>query len=125
MLRLATAGVVLCGLSACASQPSAPMHPVPDKTLSAFASGEHITRSDVVAQLGPPRATFENGRVIAYRLGKNGGGYYVVSPLNKTSELDWQGVEYNLMLRFDDQGVLQEHSLIATGSHIATAVKRP
>ena len=98
---------LLCMLSACVSQPSSPAHAHPDENLLGFIDGERVTRSEVVAHLGKPCATFEHDQVIAYRVGKAAGGYYVVSLPQKPSELDWQAVDYDLMLRFDDQGSLQ------------------
>jgi len=101
-------------LGACASQ--APKRARPDSHLLAFIDGPQVTRQEVVEHLGQPRASFENDKVIAYRLGQSGGGYYVVSAPQKQTELDWEGVDYDLMLRFDERGVLQEHSLIAIRS---------
>jgi len=107
---------MLSALSASASPPSTQAQARPDKDLLAFIADKHVTRDEVVAHLGQPHASFENDSVIAYRLGQSDGGYYVVSAPQKKTELDWQGVDYDLMLHFDDQGILQEHNLIAIRS---------
>jgi hypothetical protein len=99
-------------LAAPASQPSTEGHARPDEGLLTFLADGQVTRGEIVARLGQPHATFEDDHVIAYRLGHNSAGYYVVSAPRKSSRLDWAGVDYNLMLRFDDLGILQEHNLI-------------
>ena len=100
-------------LSASASPPAARVQAPPDKDLLAFIADKHVTKDEVVAHLGKPHASFEHDSVIAYRLGQSGGGYYVVSAPPKPTGLGWLGVDYDLVLHFDDQGILQEHSLIA------------
>jgi hypothetical protein len=101
----------LVALCACASQPQT--HPWADANLLAFLADTHVTRTEVTARLGDPHAIFENGRIVAYRLGHNNEGYFVVPAAQKQTQLDWQGVDYDLMLAFDDAGILREHSIIA------------
>jgi len=99
----------LVALWACASQP----HTRADANLLAFLADTHVTRTEVTAKLGDPHAIFENGRIVAYRLGHNNEGYFTVPAAQKQTQLDWQGVDYDLMLAFDDAGILREHSIIA------------
>jgi hypothetical protein len=115
----AVTALIVCLLAALPAQPSQPSteaHARPDKSLLTFLADEHVTRSEVTARLGQPHATFENGLVIAYRLCHDSEGYYVAPEPRKTTELEWQGIAYDLMLRFDDQGNLREHSLIGIRS---------
>ena len=118
---LFTSGALLAVLFICAGRPAsasdAPPRVRPDANLLAFLDGEHVTRTDVVARLGAPRASFERGHVTAYRLGQNKDGYFVVpAPKKKTPEFDWRGVDYDLMLLFDDDDLLRQHNLIGVRS---------
>jgi hypothetical protein len=99
---------LLALVGGCATSPPAPA-PKPD--LLAFLEAEHVTREEVSAQLGPPSAVFKYDHVVTYRLAHGTTGYYVVPP-NQT-ELSWQGVDYDLVLAFNDDGTLREHRLIA------------
>lgn len=91
-------------LTACASTPDA------DRELLAFLDRGPVTRADVNHHLGSSYTSYEGSRVIAYRIGEKGSGYYVL-PLQKNN--GWKGVKYDLVLLFDDQGTLQQHRLIA------------
>jgi hypothetical protein len=94
-------------LAACASAP-----PLKHDSLAFLESG-HVSWDDVHAHLGATATTFERGHVLAYRLRRTGDGYDVVAPKNNNNGLGWEGVDYDLVLAFDDDGILQEHSLVA------------
>jgi hypothetical protein len=102
-------------LASCASAPLVKHH-----SLAFLASG-HVTEDDVRAQLGSSAATFERGHVLAYRLRRTSDGYDVVVPTYDSKGLGWEGVDYDLVLAFDDDGILREHSLISI--HGASAAK--
>ena len=87
----------------------------------AFLDGVHVTRADVASHLGPASATFERDGVVTYRLSQTRGGYMVAPPPAVGTELDWRGIDYDLVLAFDDAGVLAAHNLVA----IHTAPKSP
>jgi hypothetical protein len=79
------------------------------KDLFDFLSrGQLLTKQEVMSYISaPPSATFEHERVLTYRLGRlNDGGYFVYS------KKGWDGVDFDLVLVFDDQGVLQRHSVV-------------
>ena len=94
-------------LTGCASSPS----PKPD--LLAFLEADHVTRTDVIAHLGAASASFDRDGVVAYRVSHNDHGFFVAAPMKKNTELDWEGINYDLVLAFDEAGVLSEHRLIA------------
>lgn len=103
----ATAWLSFALLAACASAP-----PVKHDSLAFLESG-HVSRDDVRAHLGASATAFEHGQVLAYRLRRTGDGYDVVVPKNNSNGLGWEGVDYDLVLAFDNNGILQEHSLVA------------
>ena len=96
-------------LSPCTSQTQSPA----SFQLLEFLSAERVTRDEVLARLGPPYSTFENGRVIAYRLGKGKEGYVQVPAATQKDSPGWKGVDYDLVLAFDEDGTLVQHNLIA------------
>jgi hypothetical protein len=103
-------GVAL--LAGCASSPA-----LKHDSLSFLESG-HVTQDEVRAHLGDSVVTFEHGHVFAYRLRRIPDGYEVVA---RTSKPGWEGVDYDLVLAFDDGGVLRDHSLVAI--HAAPTAK--
>lgn len=64
-------------------------------------------RTDVQLRLGEPNASFEGERILAYRLGRDDGGYMLVK-----GGAGWSRVRFNLMLAFDELGVLQRYTLV-------------
>lgn len=86
--------------------------PVGKKDLVSVLSRESVTRGQVRAQLGEPSASFENGGVVAYRLGENKSGYFVVPHTN-----GWEGVRYDLIVEFDTHDIVTGHNLIAVREH--------
>jgi hypothetical protein len=81
--------------------------PVGKKELLSVLGHETATRAEVRAQLGEPSASFESSRVIAYRLGENESGYFVVPHAN-----GWDGVRYDLLVEFDAHDIVTAHRLI-------------
>jgi hypothetical protein len=75
-----------------------------------FIQDGKTTRQEIALHLGDPGATYENDRVLTYRLGYDKGGYYVLR--NKT---DWNGVCSNLVLALDANDRLRQHSLVRVG----------
>lgn len=81
--------------------------PVGRKDLLDFLRDDVTRRDDVQLQLGEPSALYEGSRVLAYRLKKDEGGFVLVSKRD-----NWFGVQYNLMMVFDADGILRRHSLV-------------
>ena len=111
-------GVVLLLLSACASTPPKPSG---NPDLLQFLDRPGVTFEQVIARLGPPSATFIRDNVLTYRLGRNEVGYFVVPLPTERHELGWEGVDYDLVLAFNADETLREHSLVA----IRTAPAKP
>ncbi|HSM28212.1 MAG TPA: hypothetical protein VK855_08940 [Thioalkalivibrio sp.] len=99
--RIAGALLVAMFIVACASAP------VGRKDLLIFLQDGQTSRQEVYLALGEPSAVFESGRILAYRLGQDEGGYYLLQ-----QGPGFQGVNYSLVLVFDDTGQLARHALV-------------
>jgi hypothetical protein len=103
----------LCALtcvvvSSCASSPKG------DPNLLGFLSDGYTTRQQVIERLGEPSKALEQGRICTYRLNHNPAGYALVWP-STTNEwgYDWgKDMRLSLVLIFDQNGLLQQHSLV-------------
>ena len=94
--------LVLVLLGACASTPFGQ----PD--LLTFIEDGQTTREQVFLTLGEPSATYEDGRILTFRLARDDGGYFLVEKAP-----GFRSVKYSLVLAFDDAGLLRRHSLVA------------
>ncbi len=93
--------LVLVLLGACASTP------VGQPELLTFIEDGQTTREQVFLALGEPSATYEDGRILTFRLARDEGGYFLVEKAS-----GFRSVKYSLVLAFDDAGLLQRHSLV-------------
>ncbi len=82
--------------------------PAEHKVLLEFLDQPSVTAEQVRERLGEPHATFEQERVLAYRLNHKASGYYVTSP-----RTGWEGVRYDLIIVLDEHNVVQKHNLVA------------
>jgi hypothetical protein len=97
--------VLLAAVSGCATQ-------TPGKQdLLKFLAPGATTRAEAILHLGEPSRSYENSRILTYRVDKEDNGYVIVEPVGM-----WSGVRYSLVLLFDDQGVLQKYSLVPVRS---------
>ena len=89
--------------------------PVGKKDLLAFLQVGQTSRQDVYSHLRDPSAIYEDSRIVTYRIGEDEAGLFVVAPSKQIMaepRKDWTGVRYNLVLAFDDKGVLRRQSLV-------------
>lgn len=93
--------VICIALTACSTQP------IGRKDLLDFLSDGVTRRDEAMLKLGEPSAKYEASRILAYRLRKDGAGYVILA-----SRDNWHGVQYSLILVFDDLGVLNRHALV-------------
>jgi hypothetical protein len=99
--------LVLGFLVGCATTPI----PGASHDLLKFLQIGQTTREEAVLKLGQPSASFEQEKILTYRLGEDSKqGYYLMIP---DARREWQGVHYSLVLVFDSGGVLQRQSLVA------------
>lgn len=92
--------LVVLALGGCASDPRG----APD--LLDFLRDGATLREDAHLRLGEPSAQYESGRILAFRLARDQGGLYCVTPG------EWSPDSYSLILVFDAKGVLSRHSLV-------------
>lgn len=86
------------------------------REIAALIDGQ-TTRDRVVEQWGEPSSTFEDGRILSYRLD---GRFEVVRLVERRSDAGsrsdspsrWTNAVYDLVLAFDSAGVLETHRLL-------------
>ena len=90
--------------------------PVGHKDLLEFLDRGDVSREQVISGLGRAHETFESGRVLTYRIGENASGYFIVPPPKGWEDLEicapWSGVNYDLVLVFDGEGLLVRKNLV-------------
>ncbi len=86
----------------------APALRVGQADLLTFIEDGQTTREQVFLALGEPSATYDDARILTFRLGRDDGGYFL---LEKAP--GFRSVKYSLVLAFDDAGLLRRHSLVA------------
>jgi hypothetical protein len=105
MTHLILVALVGTGLASCM-----PTVPFADPNLLSFLRMGETTRQDVLLMLGQPSASFEQERILTYRLGQDSTqGYYLVTPSQFSQ---WQNVHYSLVLVFDANGRLEKQRLV-------------
>ena len=90
--------VLGAAIGACASPP------VGQKGLLVFLESGAPTRAEVVRRLGAPDALYEGGRIVAYRVAEDEGGYYLPG-LSRPAQ-------YSVVLVFDAGDELRRYSLV-------------
>jgi hypothetical protein len=109
-MRKATASILLLValLMSCATTKMNGMDG--SRTLLNFLEDGMTTREEVILKLGQPSRTYEAERILTYRIGNNDTGYFLPDPLKRA---DWAGTSHSLVLVFDENSVLQKHSLVS------------
>lgn len=78
-----------------------------DKTLLDFLEDGKTSKQVAVIRLGQPSATFEGERIVTYRIGSDKKGYFL-----RAGPDGWARTKFSLVLMFDENNVLQKHSLV-------------
>jgi hypothetical protein len=69
------------------------------------------SRTEIVLRLGPPFATFEGERIMAWSIGHDAGGYFVgVGRSGPAATHPF--TRYELVIAFDANGKVAKHSLV-------------
>ena len=107
--RLVVALLTACLVAACATTQSVPGA---SPELLTFLADGTTARSDVVLRLGQPSSTLEHEHILTYRIGEDAKHGLFVIDGKPLLAVPWETARHNLVLVFDDHGVLQRHSLV-------------
>lgn len=80
--------------------------PLGKQDLLAFLQPDLTTRREIAQKLGPPDATYEQGRIVTYWIRVDNGGYYRPPPSLA------EGSDFSLVLVFRGDDVLSRQSLV-------------
>ena len=105
-----TAGLIFLLILGCAT--SSPVGPVPDKGLLDFLEDGRTTKQMVFEKLGQPSRTYENGRILTYRIGNEEGKGYYIEGAGASGQSSFKKSNRSLVLIFNDKGILVRHSLV-------------
>lgn len=78
--------------------------PIERRDLLAFLEPTVTTQAEVTQKLGSPAASYEQGRIVTYRLSEDAGGY--------RAPKSYESWKYSLVLEFDGKAVLARHALV-------------
>jgi hypothetical protein len=105
-----TTGLILLLLLGCATP--GPVRPVPDTGLLDFLEDGKTTKQMAFEKIGQPSGTYENGRILTYRIGsEEGKGYYIVDA-GPSGQVSFKKSKHSLVLIFNNNGILIKHSLV-------------
>lgn len=87
----------------------------PDLPKLTFIQDNITTKKEVFIKLGPPTGSFDNEKILTYRLFNDpdiGEEWHVT---DKCLPFSWRFTNYNLVLVFNESDILTEHSLVRIG----------
>jgi hypothetical protein len=85
---------------------------LPDLNFISFVQDGLTTKKDVLLRLGPASGAYQHETILTYRIfydPSDGNKWRVI---DKCLPFDWQFVTYNLVLVFNENSILESHSLI-------------
>lgn len=97
---------IVAALAACASGPP----PAGRRDLLEFVR-PGTPRAEVVLKLGPPFATFEGERIMAWSIGEDAGGY-LVGATGYGAGMPRRFARYEFVVVFDAEGKVSKHGLV-------------
>jgi hypothetical protein len=103
-------GLIFLLLLGCAAP--RPVGPVPDKGLLDFLEDGKTTKQMAFEKLGQPSGTYENGRILTYRIGNEEGKGYYIEGAGPSGQMLFKKSKHSLVLIFNDNGILERHSLV-------------
>lgn len=105
-LRVWLGAAIVAALAACASGPP----PAGRRNLLEFVQ-PGIPRSEIVLRLGPPFASFESERIMAWSIGEDAAGY-LVGATGYSPGAPRRFARYEFVVVFDAEGKVSKHSLV-------------
>jgi hypothetical protein len=105
-VRAWSTAVIVAALTACATTPP----PAGRRDLLDVVQAG-APRAEIVLRLGPPFATFEGERIMAWSIGEDAGGY-LVSSTTRAPGGSRPFARHELVVVFDADGRVVKHSLV-------------
>ena len=102
---------VLCALVAAACASTLTPLPAGQPDLLKFVEDGKTSRNDAVSTLGAAFASYEGERIMTWRLTKDEIGYVVIGQCAQPGK-PRRVADYELVLAFSPQGLLQQHALV-------------
>lgn len=88
-------------------------NPNASNTLLSFLQEGITTKEEVILHLGQPSGTYEAERILAYRVGKEEAGYFLLDRANRIEQRGgWAMASHSLVLVFDENNILRKQSLV-------------
>jgi hypothetical protein len=107
LARTWLSAIAVAALAACASN-----EPPVGRTDLLDVVKPGAARADIVLRLGPPSATFEGERIMAWSIGADAGGYTVSGSRHGSGGAPGQFSRYELVIVFDAGGRVEKHNLV-------------
>jgi hypothetical protein len=90
-----------------------------DQQLTSWLVPGQTTSEEVLLRLGQPSLALEDGRLLTFRVrrGYDKEGKHALEnagPAEGWYGGRWQGIDYSLVIAFDQEGRYEEHSLVPT-----------
>ena len=104
----AIASLIFLILLGCAAP--RPVGPIPDKELLDFLEEGKTTKQMVFERLGQPSGTYENNKILTYRIESEDGKGYFIDDVQRPR---WFNSKYSLVLVFSENGILMKKSLVS------------
>ena len=101
---------LLAAIGGCSSYRINPVSKEVERDLLPFLENGETHRVEVLSNLGNPSYEHEGDRVISYRMALDAFGTLAV--VGRQGKFGWKDAQFNLVLAFDENQVLQEHVLI-------------
>ena len=99
-------------LASCATT-SLPAEKIAEKAFLEFLEDGKASKQMVILKLGQPSGTFERERILTYRIGKDETGYFMLDRQSGApARYGWTETKFSLVLIFDENNVLQKHSMV-------------
>ncbi len=102
-------------LAGCATTTPPPLTTSKSPDLVSSLTDGKTTKEQAILRLGQPSGRFEAGKILTYRLGYESTNHdYIVRERQPGAYgwPTWYVTQFSMVLVFDDNGVLQKHSLV-------------
>lgn len=82
-----------------------------------FIQDSVTTKKEILLKLGPPSGKYQDDSILTYRLSYDVSSNEKWHVVDKCLPFNWQFVDYNLVLVFDNNNIVEKQSLIPIRSN--------